>query len=67
MVIRECAICCGKKAGTKTRYDRVCMAGAILLFQNSTGEKDTKRIPLTPEGKEEAVVWLNETYQLEFA
>ena len=26
-------------------------AGAILLFQNSTGEKDTKRIPPYPGGQ----------------
>ena len=29
--------------------------------------KTSETFPLTPEGKEEAVVWLNETYQSQFA
>ena len=40
-----------RKQGRRHGTDRVCMAGAILLFQNSTGEKDTKRIPPYPGGQ----------------
>lgn len=39
-----------------------------FCFSKTASEKKIqKEFPLTPEGKEEAVVWLNETYQLEFA
>lgn len=39
-----------------------------FCFSKTAPEKKIqKEFPLTPEGKEEAVVWLNETYQLEFA
>ena len=33
----------------------------------ATGGMEPEGHPLTPEGKEEAVSWLNEIYQLEFA
>lgn len=43
------------------------MAGAVLLSKTAPEKKIQKEFPLTPEGKEEAVSWLNEIYQLEFA
>ncbi len=39
-----------------------------FCFSKTAPEKKIqKEFPLTPEGKEEAVSWLNEIYQLEFA
>ena len=39
-----------------------------FCFSKTAPEKKIhKEFPLTPEGKEEAVVWLNETYQSQFA
>ena len=52
---------------TKTVLTAFIWPEPFCFSKTAPEKKIQKEFPLTPEGKEEAVSWLNEIYQLEFA